>query len=127
MDDEARAEWHRLIDTLTTSRVLTHGDIAIFIAYCNYWSEYVRYDEMIKKMGTPFVIIQKKNAKGQDIPGAIYTEWHPARIMREAAYANWRAAAIELGLTPSSRSRVKQDNSGSKADTIDAIRARLRA
>lgn len=127
MNAAARAVWHEHIAKLTVARVLTDGDLPVFVAFCNYYAEYLKYEERVELDG-PFMIVPKRDKDGKPIPGAFYTEWHPARIMRDSAYSKYRELASDLGLTPSSRSRVQKDNSPAGSErTADEIRARLRA
>lgn len=126
LTDTARAKWFELIDTLTASRLLTVADIGIFSSYCLYYAEHAEYAERVASEG-PYVIIQKKDKDGKPIQGVVYTEWNPARIMRDSAWEKMRKAANDLGLTPSARSRVKKDGSKEEGKTANELRAILRA
>jgi P27 family predicted phage terminase small subunit len=126
MSDEAKAEWYRMLGPLTAARVVTDGDIAMFASYCDYWAEYCFYAKKLRAEG-PYAVVQKKDREGKPIAGAIYTEWNPARTMRDAAWDRYTKAASELGLTPSARSRVAKDTNPNSLRTAADIRASLRA
>ncbi len=127
MNDGARAVWHEYIGALTTSRILTKGDLPVFVAFCNYYAEYLEYAERVD-LEKPFMIVPRRDKTGKPIPNSFYTEWHPARIMRDAAMLKYTALASDLGLNPSARSRVHKDNSPAGSEqTAEQIRARLRA
>lgn len=105
---EALAEWHARLPVLQTLRVLTRADRAIFAAYCFYWGEWVTYCRTVEEQGAYSVQVVR-DEKGRPIPGRTYPLFNPAKSIRDKAYDCWRAAAVELGLTPSSRSRVSKD------------------
>ena len=110
LDEEARKEWERLIPILTASRLLTTGDLVIFALYCYYWSEWKRQCiEMETNVVRGPYRITKGNKKADGSDGDPYTFWNPARTVRDAAADKAARYAAELGLTPSSRTRVKKD------------------
>lgn len=93
-DVRARAEWERLAPMLTTSRVVTDGDRASLIAVCQQWSRYVEANAAVAKSG-----MVVKAPSGYPMP-------NPYISLANKALANCVKLWAELGLTPSSRSRV---------------------
>lgn len=111
LSPEAVAIWHEYIPELLAKRVLTKADVPIFAMYCSSYAEWQKYDAEMPIKG-PYTFMRRKNSAGEEV-GDIYTFWNPARTIRnEARDATLRLAA-ELGLSPSSRSRVKVADGGS--------------
>jgi phage terminase small subunit len=72
----ARAEWDRLVPHLIAIGVVTMADRAVLVGYCAAWAQWLRLYE------------------NDDVDRA------------HKAFTHLVRAAVELGLTPSSRSRV---------------------
>ena len=94
-DKVAAAEWRRLAPMLRKARVVTEGDRASLIAACTEWSRYLTANEGAKKAG-PVVATP-----------AGYPMQNPHIAIAGKALAMCVKLWGELGLTPSSRSRVK--------------------
>jgi phage terminase small subunit len=47
LSDEARAEWHRLVDTLVKMGVITIVDRAVLAAYCQAYGRWVEAEEKL--------------------------------------------------------------------------------
>lgn len=92
----ARKEWRRLKKELSDIGILTSIDHAIFEAYC------VAYDEWVKNAG---LAQQHPIVKAQ----SGYMQISPFVTLAEKAFKKWTKAAAELGLTPSSRTRIATD------------------
>lgn len=121
LNDEARAEWARVCPLLFKARVITELDRAIFASYCEAWATYVQACRDVAKYGT--VLISKKpcptckgtcqtaggeacsrcEGKGFITGQAYQGPWVNVRSMADK---QMRACAVELGLTPSSRTRI---------------------
>jgi P27 family predicted phage terminase small subunit len=93
-DAVAAAEWQRVIAQLQTTGHVTTMDRAMLIAYCECWSSYARLVQQSR--GEPLV---KATASGYPIP-------NPTIGMVNKACALLVKLASELGITPSSRSRI---------------------
>ena len=106
LDSIARREWHRLAKQLARRGLLTTLDKSAFAAYCAELSKYVQASELIKAHGTLLVSKQTKT---------LYP--NPACAIASSSLKQLRQLLPELGLTPSSRSRIPmQEESG--ADPI---------
>lgn len=94
LDKEARAEWSRIVPQLVAVNVLTGLDGGALERYCVAHSNWVRAQRAVQTQGTviktPFGPQKNPNVK---------------IALDERAAA--RLLATELGLSPSSRSRVK--------------------
>jgi len=95
LNDEARAEWARVCPLLFKARVITELDRAIFASYCEAWATYVQACRDVAKFGT--VLVSAKTKQAYQGP------WVNVRSMADK---QMRACAVELGLTPSSRTRI---------------------
>lgn len=93
-DAVASAEWVRLAPMLRRSRVVTEGDRGALLSLCQQWSRYLEANTAARKSG---MVI--KSPSGYFMP-------NPLIAIANRALANCVKLWAELGLTPSSRSRV---------------------
>lgn len=116
----AAAEWERLSRQLWLNGILGLEDHAAFAGYCQAWSDWRRYDEMIAKQRARAAREHEAfMAWGGDQP-ALRHEFdgevigttngnliqNPVVGMRNSARRECLKFAAEFGLTPSSRSKV---------------------
>lgn len=95
LDDKAAIEeWARLSPLLTTARVMTEADRGALLALCQQWSRYLAASAKVKDAG-----LVVKAPSGYPIP-------NPYLPIANRALSNCTKLWAELGLTPSSRSRV---------------------
>jgi P27 family predicted phage terminase small subunit len=111
MEGEAAAEWDRVCGLLETMGLLSSADRAVIAAYCEAWGRWVNAEAMVRKLGA--VIVTKEKTLYQN----------PYLAVANKALEQFCKIAAELGLTPSSRSRVKAN----KAPQKSGIQARIRA
>ena len=115
LDPEAKKEWRRLSKKLEQLGILTEADMSVFASYCQAYARWKAAEEIISSHG---FISKTPSGYLQAIPHvAIAKEY--ARIMNRCAE--------QLGLTPSSRSRlVAGETSGStvKDDMEDLLGGR---
>jgi len=95
-DEEARLEWLRLEPLLKGSRQITQADRAALIACCLEWSRYLHAIQQVADKGP---VIASPNG---------YPIINPWLSIATKALAGCNKLWPELGLTPSSRSRVKE-------------------
>lgn len=93
----AVAEWRRLAPLLRRARQVTEADRSALVALCLEWS---RYLDATKKVRDTGLVVQTKS--GYPMP-------NPYLPIATKALAACNKLWPELGLTPSSRSRVKTD------------------
>lgn len=93
LTDEAKVEWGRVANELYDLGMLTHLDRAVLASYCQYYASWCKYTEASER--APLV----KGSKGQPALS-------PYVKLANQAYQNMLKAAVELGITPSARSRV---------------------
>jgi P27 family predicted phage terminase small subunit len=91
-DRRAAAEWRRLAPMLRRSRTVGEADRSALIALCLEWARYLEASTHMKQL-----VIKTKT--GYPIP-------NPYLPIATRALANCSKLWPELGLTPSSRSRV---------------------
>jgi P27 family predicted phage terminase small subunit len=94
IDPVARAEWDRLAVALSSRGHCTQADRASLMGYCVKYGQWMALEAEVRKK--PFVI---KAPSGYPRP-------NPALSMANTAFNLVLKAAAELGLTPSSRTRV---------------------
>lgn len=95
-DARASAEWVRLAPMLQRVRVVTDADRSALIACCLEWSRYV---EATGKIATLGMIVKAPSG---------YPIQNPYLPIATKALAGATKLWQELGLTPSSRARVKE-------------------
>lgn len=93
LSKEARKEWRRMAKEMSNLGILTNIDHAIFEAYCVAYSEWV--ENTLKAQEHPVF----KTTTG-------YMQITPFVTLAEKAFKKWTKAAAELGMTPSSRTRI---------------------
>jgi P27 family predicted phage terminase small subunit len=97
LDQRARTEWKRITRVLDAAGILTVADRAMLAVYCQAWSEWIDAEAHLANDGR---VLEDK--KGRSYPS-------PYLKVANDAYNRMRQAAIEFGLTPSSRSRLKSE------------------
>lgn len=92
LDERAQQEWNHHLAGLLEAGVLSERDGQVFAEFCQAVSNIIRYTDKCREPDG------EVNEKGQR------TRW--TLLLREANEAR-RRCEIELGLTPSARTRVK--------------------
>jgi len=105
LNDEARKEWANICAELGPMGILTRLDKAILAEYCQGWSLWIEALAMVTKLG-----LIGKSPSG-------YPMMNPYLAIANRAQEQMHRALTELGLTPSSRSRIKVD----KASAADPV------
>jgi P27 family predicted phage terminase small subunit len=107
LQDEARAEWFRICAALDTMGLLTSADHALLEAYCVTYARWLDAEAKVKKFGT----IVKSPNKGFPMSS-------PYLHVANASMEQLRKLAVEFGLSPSSRSRIRigDERAGSELD-----------
>lgn len=112
-NETAQAEWTRLAPMLRHSRQVTESDKSALIALCLEWSRYLQATAKIRTSG---MVVQAPSG---------YPIVNPYLSIATKALANCNKLWPELGLTPSSRSRVKAAPQERKSK-IEAFRLAIR-
>jgi P27 family predicted phage terminase small subunit len=94
LSEEARAEWHRLVETLVGMGVITVVDRTVLAAYCQAYGRWVEAEEKLKE--TP-VLFKTPSGYVQQSP------WLNIANRQMELMGRYMA---EIGLTPASRSRI---------------------
>lgn len=93
-DAVAAAEWKRLAPILRNSKTITEADRGSLIAVCQQWSRYI---EANKSVSTAGMVV--RSPSGYPMP-------NPYIAISNKSLGNCVKLWAELGLTPSSRTRV---------------------
>jgi P27 family predicted phage terminase small subunit len=94
---EAKKEWERITALLSAQRCISEWDMAAITAYCQCWGYFAMLSRKIK---TAEDMCQEDAATGQKSLAPLY-------IAQDKCLKNLRAYAVEFGLTPSSRVKVR--------------------
>lgn len=111
LDAEARKEWRRSTKELEPLGMLTKLDMAVLASYCQSFSTWAKATEQIHKTG---MLI--KASTGTPMINPLFP-------IANKAEEKMLKALVEIGMSPSSRSRVKVDNPKPKSK-IDSFRGR---
>jgi P27 family predicted phage terminase small subunit len=112
LNDEARAEWFRMIPILTRMKVLSESDLAALALYCEAHARHSAAARDLSKRG-----MVTMTADGPRI--------NPAVGIAERASNQALRFLVEFGLTPSSRSRLKT-TTPAEQDTFASFQAKRR-
>jgi P27 family predicted phage terminase small subunit len=118
----ARTEWDRLAPKMCDAGMLTHPDRAALAGYCQAYSDWVEHEENLRKYGklvkSPSRKITRRRKDGTEVTETSggFPMQSPYLAMRNKALELMLRFAVELGLTPSSRSRVIVAKPPSKED-----------
>lgn len=107
LDDDAKNEWARMTKELEAVGILTKIDKAVFATYCVYFSMWKNATEQIQKNGMVY-----KAPNGMPMFSPYYTVANKANQLM-------MKALIELGMTPSSRSRLKVEKPKETKSAMD--------
>jgi P27 family predicted phage terminase small subunit len=108
LDEEAKAEWQRIVPELDAMGLLSRVDRPALAAYCTAWSRWVNAEEQVRKFGP----IVKSPERGFPMKS-------PYLSIADQALEIMRKMMVEFGLTPSSRSRIRVPGGGAQADELD--------
>jgi P27 family predicted phage terminase small subunit len=100
----AKVEWKRVARHLAALGVLTHSDRGILAIYAQAWGRMAEAEEELAKSGT---IIKSPSG---------YPIQNPWLAVAIKAAEQVNRFAQQLGLTPSSRSRIRVDSAADDAD-----------
>jgi P27 family predicted phage terminase small subunit len=102
----ASAEWQRLVPMLRRARQITDADRSVLLSLCVEWSRYLAATKEIQLKG--MVILAPSG----------YPIVNPYLPIANKALAACTKLWPELGLTPSSRSRLKETGPGPGGDAF---------
>jgi len=105
-DPIAIEEWQRLAAVLINTGHVTIAERGMFVAYCRAWARWVAIDREAASVSQEY-----ETRTGNIRP-------RPVHARADKAFEVFRKAAAEMGLTPSTRSRVsgRPGSRGSKWD-----------
>jgi P27 family predicted phage terminase small subunit len=120
LEEEARAEWSRVVPELSDAGLLSRCDRAVLAAYCQSWAELVACTAVLVDEGR-FITESIQNAKGVIIGDRIKA--HPALASQRDALGRIKAYLAELGLSPAARARMRLEGEG-EGDALKELMAR---
>ena len=108
LDAVAKTEWRRVAKMLAESVKTTALDRAVLTCYCEWWSQLVRLSTELRKVGP--IIVSKTTKQPYMSP------WLAGMAMASKQVERF---AGELGMSPSSRSRIDVGGPGDAGDELD--------
>ena len=100
LDDDAGEEWDRITSMLVSARVITKGDAGIVLVACDAYAQLRQCQKFLKEKGS-------LSYDASSINGGTSYKPYPEVAQRNMARRQYQSALAELGLGPSSRSKVK--------------------
>lgn len=113
-DTEARAEWDRVAGGLVISGQVTAVDRGLLVSYCVKYGQWFALER--EAALTPFVV---NTPAGHPIK-------NPGLVLANQTLGVMLRAAAELGITPSSRSRVTSVKTGAPANPLARFLSRAK-
>lgn len=104
LEDEALAEWGRVVPELAAIGLVALVDRAALAAMCQSWADYVAAERAVGADGATV-----KTARGGIAKNPMVT------VMNEA-FGRWRVMAGQFGLTPSARASLAVPGKRGKED-----------
>ena len=99
LSPEAKKEWRRIVRALADIDLLTSVDMAVLAAYCQSYSRWMQAEKILETEGLTYVYTNKKGEENVIARPEVRISQESLKLMR--AYGS------ELGLSPSSRGRIK--------------------
>lgn len=113
LDAVAVEEWERISPILAKMGCLSEADRGALAGYCSKWSDWVHADTLVKKNGM--------FSGNTDNPESKIPMIHPAYYLAAKAHKQFMSIAVEFGLTPSSRSRIRVDKQEEEPSNLVAF------
>jgi len=110
LDEVARQEWLKLAPIMERIGLLTEADEIIFANLCQEYSDILKYRQVLSEDGATYV---HTNVKGES--NAVT---RPEAVLLYKAQQMLKAYCVELGLTPSARSRIQLPGEESGDDVV---------
>lgn len=111
----AKAEWERIAPELQAIGILSVADLALFRIYCESVAEFDEAQAFIRDNGRTYVL--------RDKDGAVrFVQQFPQVAIARNAAERVRKIAIEFGMSPASRSKVKAAPKPKKPSAADRFR-----
>jgi len=109
LSDEAKQEFKRIIKEMKDLDVLTNVDTDAVAIYCDAYVSYIECTRIIEKEG---MMVTHVNQAGEsnEVP-------HPLMTKKRQLADQMKSMATELGLTPSSRSKISMPKEKPKEKT----------
>ena len=95
MSDAAKKEWARLRGKLLAAGLLTDIDVNVLAMYCMAWARWVEAEDQLSRFG---MVVKTKNGN---------LTQNPYLWVANTAMSQMLLYSRELGMTPSSRSRIQ--------------------
>jgi P27 family predicted phage terminase small subunit len=121
LNKDAKAEWKRLRAKYGPMGVISELDRGVLTIYCQAWSQVKEAETDIQKRGTFVPVLAKRiTGEGVEVDVVVGHQKNPYCALRKEGLETLRKAAVELGITPSAKSRVSGTPSGFGTQTPKA-------
>jgi len=113
LDEVARNEWDRIAPRMERVGLLTELDEIILSNLCQEYSDMLKYQKVVSEEGATY---EYTNTKGSE-----NTVPRPETLMLHKSRMMIKAYCVELGLTPSARSRIQLPGEATEDDVITKL------
>jgi P27 family predicted phage terminase small subunit len=107
LKDEALREWNRVTPLLADVGLISKLDRAVIASYCQTWARWIDCERMLESTG---LIVESPNG---------YPMYSPYLAQANRAIDQMRRLSEQMGLTGSSRSRIKAGDPASGGDAAE--------
>jgi len=113
LDEVARAEWERLSPIMERIGLLTEADGWMLANACQEYSDILKYRKVVAEDGATYAHTNVKGEKN------VVTR--PEAILLYKAQQMLKSYCVELGLTPSARSRIQLPGEETETDEMEKL------
>ena len=112
LNDDAKVEWGRVVDTLYKTGLMTELDRAVLAAYCQAYGQWAQAERALARMADKDEFnkaLMVKTTNGNAVQ-------NPLLGIANKAKADMVRYALEFGMSPSARSKVNANPDDHKED-----------
>lgn len=106
LEEDAKAEWHRLAEQMERLGILTEVDMAAFAGYCQSYARWKAAEEFITRHGA---IVKTPSGYWQQVPQVSIAQQY---------LKDMHKFCEQFGLTPASRSRIVSDSGSDDSEDM---------
>lgn len=119
MSKAAKREWAYIVPKLAKLRIVTELDRAVLESYCSAYGRWRETEEVLKDEPSILRVVTERAEDGTALKS--YVTQNPLLAVANRARKQMHEALAELGLSPSSRTRVMTMDRGSADDPFGIL------
>jgi len=119
LSDAAKAEWAYIVPKLAKLKVITELDRAILVSYCTAFGRFRSVEAQLAGEPEVMRIVTDRDDDGK--PTKWYVTQNPLLSVANKARKQMHDSLAELGLSPSSRTRIMTTDRGGGDDPLGIL------